>query len=431
MEIPSKTKKGHITSRTTTYVHGDESYVIDVSDTSVSCTISHKGVKKREFSWKIDFAIEMALIILKGMNRELLIKTLISLQDFHPGSFVGPDGVTYDTIESDYADAELRAIASLSSEPGIPLEDITPAEMGSEYDEGFRIAQSTPFFRSYSDWSLSSGINASDEFQLGFEHGMCVPRLATNHPAGKEPSPMRPSHPFYPVVRSFANMLLAFPASHFSKAVCGLEMIDWEEHMELPIRKLLQDAARLKTGENPPIEQLEEGQARIRAVLDVIYDLADVPVTELQENLEKGIAHLFSIGALTLDSLAEVVSWDSRTVVNPKSPLPNTTTVTERIFGVDWGGDGGGVGAVTRIEVESFETDTRGWTSPQGAGQTPEEANKLVKSQEVINWIKRSDITGMGRILHALEEFRHTTPELIEFRTLWRGACEEKKPSAE
>lgn len=265
MNRTSETKKGQIKSVKTSFLQRDERYDIEVLEDLVLFSVFHKDVKKNGLALSIDFAIEVALTILKGMNRDLLLRTLISLQDFYPGEFVGPED--HSKLDEDYGAIENSAIAGIGNVEveGIPLED------------------------------------------------------------------------------------LAIP---------------------------------------------EEGQAHVRAILDVIYDLAEVPVEELQDNLEKGIAHLFSVGAVTLESAAEVVSWECKT------STPGHDKPTPAAPGLE----GGSVVPKHIREV----------LAPRGAGRTHEEEEQLHKNKQVIAWIEQANST-----------------ELLEFNRLFHAASAEKKPITE
>ncbi len=133
MNITSETKKGQIKSVKTSFLQGDERYDIEVFEDLVLFSVFHKDVKKNGLALSIDFAIEVALTILKGMNRDLLLRTLISLQDFHPGEFVGPGD--HSKLDEDYDAIENSAIAGIGNVEveGIPLEDLAIPEEGQTH----------------------------------------------------------------------------------------------------------------------------------------------------------------------------------------------------------------------------------------------------------------------------------------------------------
>jgi len=367
MDRQQKPKKGRITSRTTTYSHGAESYEISVIDDCVGFKIFYEGVKLREFSWKMDFAVEVALIILKGMNRQSLIETLISLQDFHPGDFSAP-GEASRIVESDYSEMGRKILAAYGADPsdGIPLESISASSPSQyAYGEGFRIAVSSPMFDSFEDWRANSGISSvPSQFKAGFNDGLETRRNV--------------------------------------------------------------DAIKAKGEESP-----QSDPVKIRAILDVLCDLSEVPVEEIQENIENGIAHLFSIGAITLDSAAEVAQWECKTQVNPKPTFQEGRGVGGAVLG-----DGRRLG-VCEPSGEGFKEETlhvpspAKETAPHPAGKTDKVHIELPATEQVILWLKRTDHSGLFQVLSALEAGSLVSPELIEFRKLWRGACEEKKPSAD
>lgn len=209
------TKTGRVTERRTTYVQGDESYNIIVSDSMVRFEVLYKGEIKKRFAWKLDFAVEVALTILKGMKRENLIKTLISLEDFHPGEFVAPASPIA-AFDPDIMEEVEKMMKSQQYTVGTPLDDIPfPTEKISVPIEN-----------------------------VTFNAPPCETRASI--PLSKLATHMRPASPHYQHVRNFANQITCFPASHFSKALCGLELIDWEGEKPLPLDHLLRRIVETK-----------------------------------------------------------------------------------------------------------------------------------------------------------------------------------------
>lgn len=218
-----RTETGRVTSRKTTYVAGSETYEIEVFDHRVTISVSGQNGSSSTISWKLDFAVEIALCILKGMNRENLLKALLSLQDFHPGEFVVPGeeaGIGSESYSLGFASAvnDLR-----SPKP----------QLASYYGKTF----------------------VDEDFLEGW-------RDARRALLSKE-------DPFVKLGRTFGNMLKAWPASVLSKLICGLELIDWEGIVEEPppLIALLERgiSVRNERGMVEHFPSWEENEARMAA----------------------------------------------------------------------------------------------------------------------------------------------------------------------
>lgn len=198
-----KTTTGRVTSRKTTFVAGSETYEIEVFDTFVRITTIGQNGTSSSVSWKLDFAVESALCILKGMNRESLLKALISLQDFHPGEFIVPDQ-SDDSKSAESNSYNLGYIAKINNY------GVSEPLLGSEF----------------------LGVHVDKDFLTGWKHA--------------RQDRQRRRIPYERMGHKFANILRAFPTEHLEKLICGLELIDWEGEKHPPLIQLLQEAITYK-----------------------------------------------------------------------------------------------------------------------------------------------------------------------------------------